>query len=465
MNDLLCRYILNLNKIVDEFFKHSNIKQAMTKFLKKKCWLVFFAFYFNLFQGLQGQVYHHITDAGAWCWFSDPRAIYLHGKETSVLTGWVKEDGSIEAARINLKTKEIQKQILFNQLEKDDHDNPAFLELADNGYIAFYAKHGRGDLYYHRNSEKEDQLFGEVTIFDPIGKEELEKFPRRQVTYANPVQLSNENNRIYCFGRWTGYKPNMMWSEDNGKTFTKSKVFIAEEGFRNANRPYVKYYSDGKSRIHFIFTDGHPRDEPINSVYYAYYEQGAFWRADGTKICNLQDIPFKPKEATVVYQATMETGRAWVHDIVADKKGHPTILYTRYPTEQEHIYSYAQFDGKQWHNHFICNSGSWFPQTKPGEEEKEPNYSAGLILHPLHLNTVYLSRKINGIFEIEKWVTKNHGQDWTSTTITANSKYDNVRPFIPRNMRRKDKTMLLWMVNEKYIHYTDYKTSINFIIE
>lgn len=98
-------------------------------------------------------------------------------------------------------------------------------------------------------------------------------------------------------------------------------------------------------------------------------------------------------------------------------------------------------------------------------KKKEPNYSAGLILHPLHLNTVYLSRKINGIFEIEKWVTKNHGQDWTSTTITANSKYDNVRPFIPRNMRRKDKTMLLWMVNEKYIHYTDYKTSINFIIE
>ena len=96
-----------------------NIKQAMTKVLKKKCWLVFFVFYFNLFQGLQGQVYHHITDAGAWCWFSDPRAIYLHGKETSVLTGWVKEDGSIEAARINLKTKEIQKQILFNKISQN----------------------------------------------------------------------------------------------------------------------------------------------------------------------------------------------------------------------------------------------------------------------------------------------------------------------------------------------------------
>lgn len=86
-----------------------------------------------------------------------------------------------------------------------------------------------------------------------------------------------------------------MWSEDNGKTFTKSKVFIAEEGFRNANRPYVKYYSDGKSRIHFIFTDGHPRDEPVNSVYYAYYEQGAFGELMGLKYVIFRTYHLNPK--------------------------------------------------------------------------------------------------------------------------------------------------------------------------
>lgn len=420
---------------------------------------------FGSFQRSNAQQITNIPDAGAWCWFSDPRAIYLHSKEKSVLTGWVKEDGSIEAALIDLKTSKVQKEILFSKLEKDDHDNPSFLELADKGYMAFYAKHGSGDLYYHRNAENNNDLFGKLTVFDPVGKAELAKFPRRQVTYANPVQLKNEHNRIYCFGRWTGYKPNMMWSVDNGLTFNQSKVFIAAEAFSINNRPYVKYYTDGKSRIHFIFTDGHPRDEPANSVYYAYYEKGAFWRADGTKICDLQNIPFKPKDATLVYQATKETGRAWVHDIVADRNGNPTILYTRYPTEQEHMYCYAQFDGKQWYNNFICNSGSWFPQTKPGEKEKEPHYSAGLILHPRHPELVYLSRKINGVFEIEKWVTKNRGKDWSSSAVTSGSKYDNVRPFIPRNMRRKDKTIILWMENERYVHYTDYKTSINFIIE
>ena len=38
------------------------------------------------------------------------------------------------------------------------------------------------------------------------------------------VQLTEENNRIYCFGRWTGFKPNMTWSDDQGKTFSKKTI-------------------------------------------------------------------------------------------------------------------------------------------------------------------------------------------------------------------------------------------------
>lgn len=53
MNDLLCRYILNLNKIVDEFFKHSNIKQAMTKFLKKML-VSFLCFLLQFIPGIAG---------------------------------------------------------------------------------------------------------------------------------------------------------------------------------------------------------------------------------------------------------------------------------------------------------------------------------------------------------------------------------------------------------------------------
>ncbi len=406
-----------------------------------------------------------LNNDGAWCWFSDPRAIYVQGEKNSVLTGWVKSDGSIESSKLDLETGAIKSEILYDQLEYDDHDHPAFMQLKDKSLMVFYAKHCGLNMYWHKSDENSDKIFGDITTFDPINKKELEKYPHRQVTYANPYQLKKEDNRIYVLGRWTGFKPNIMWSDDNGETFTQSKVFIAEQGFRHNNRPYVKYFSDGKSRIHIIMTDGHPRQEKTNSVYYAYYEDEAFWKLDGTKICNLDEIPFKPTDATVVYKATEETGRAWVYDIVADKKGNPTILYARYPSEQEHLYYYAIFDGKEWHDHQICNSGRWFPQTPEGRREREPHYSGGLTVHPLKHNIVYLSKQVNGIFEIEKYVTQDNGETWETTAITKDSKFDNVRPYIPRNMKKKNKTVLLWMENEKYVHYTDYKSNIKYLIE
>ncbi len=406
-----------------------------------------------------------LNNDGAWCWFSDPRAIYIKGKTNTILSGWVKSDGSIEASILNTETGTVKTQVLYPNLEYDDHDNPAFLQLTDNSLIAFYAKHCALNMYYHKSTTNSDSIFGNVIPYDPISQSELEKYPLRQVTYTNPYQLKKENNRIYVFGRWTGYKPNIMWSDDNGNTFTKSKVFIAEDGFRKDNRPYVKYFSDGKSRIHIVFTDGHPRKEASNSVYYAYYENKAFWRLDGTKICNLDQIPFKPSDATIVYKATEQTGRAWIYDIIADKKGNPTILYARYPSEDQHLYHYAKYDGKQWHDHEICNSGRWFPQTPEGKTEPEPHYSGGMSLHPLKQNAVYVSKQVNGIFEIEKFVTTDYGKTWKIEPITEHSKYDNVRPVIPRNMTKKNKTVILWMENEKYIHYTNYKSSIKYTIE
>jgi hypothetical protein len=50
-------------------------------------------------------------------------------------------------------------------------------------------------------------------------------------------------------------------------------------------RPYIKYTSsynkDNKFlRIHMAFTDGHPRNELTNSIYYAYLENNHLYRGD-----------------------------------------------------------------------------------------------------------------------------------------------------------------------------------------
>jgi hypothetical protein len=399
-----------------------------------------------------------ISDDGAWCWFSDPRAIYVHGENKGVLTGWVTEDGSLEAALIN-KKGEIVKQYIANKLDKDDHANPSFVELKDNKYMVFYTKHFDEFIRYHVKSPNENSLFENSILFDPFDENELKKFPLKRTTYANPFYLKKEE-KLFCFGRWTGFKPNMMVSEDNGQTFSKSKVIITNYPFDPQNRPYAKYYSNGNSKIHIVFTDGHPRVEPLNSVYYACYHDGAFWRIDDTKICDVGSLPFTPKDASLIYKADSINGKSWVFDVATDENDFPVVLYAKYPDDMNHKYFHAKYNGEKWVETKICNSGNWFPQTPEGEIEREPNYSGGMTINLLNTQEIYVSEKVNGVFEIVQYNLSKDGKVSKRVPITQNSKLDNVRPFFPRNMRPDDKPVLLWMKNERYIHYTNYKSSI-----
>lgn len=403
----------------------------------------------------------YLTKDGAWCWFSDPRAIAV---DENIIAGWVKSDGTIEAAKLNTSNNSIQISELYYKLEADDHNNPAFAITEHGQILVMYTRHSRKDLFINTLADLEiDFEFTGAQLIHPFSDEELEKFPRQTMTYANPIRLEEENNRIYCFGRWTGFKPNMMWSDDAGTSWSKSKVFITNYPFDSNNRPYVKYFSDGKSKIHIVFTDGHPRDEPTNSVYYAYYENGAFYKASGDRICTMENIPFEPKNASIVYTSNPSGGRAWIADIGQDE-GNPVILYTKSPAETNHEYWYARYTGNGWKDKKLCDSGKWFPQTPEGQKEREPHYFGGVSLHPDNAGVVYLSRQINDVFEIERWETEDMGDSWNTTAITANSFNDNVRPYIPRGLPAGANEVVLWMENQKYIHYTTYRTSIKYFV-
>ncbi|MCE7060668.1 BNR-4 repeat-containing protein [Dyadobacter sp. CY343] len=421
--------------------------------------IFFLSSFFNAF----AQERAVLTTDGAWCWFSDPRAIYT--KNGNIVTGWVTKSGDIVAASLNVKTADIQQKTLYSKLEIDDHDNPAFLELPDQQILTQYtwhggSKNGMGVVQHTTSAPGDISSFSEPLVFKPQTPELLEKFKRETYTYANPFILSSEGNKVYSFGRWVGFKPNVITSIDNGKTWSDPKVVITSKELNTNNRPYLKYFSDGKSKIHLIFTDGHPNAEPLNSVYYCYYENGAFWRADGSKIAEMSQLPFHPSDASVVYKATPETGKAWIFDIVINKKGQPVVAYTRYPTNEKHQYYYAVFDGKKWNNHHIIDSGKWFPQTPEGKKEREENYSGGLTIDPLNPSIIYFSHEIDNVFEISKGETGDSGKTWKITPVTRNSTLDNVRPVIPRYKKKSDKNVLLWMQNKKYVHYTDFDTSI-----
>ena len=73
--------------------------------------------------------------------------------------------------------------------------------------------------------------------------------------------------------------------------------------------------------------------------------------------------------------------------------------------------------------------------------------------------TLFTSRRIDGVFEIERWHSPDVGTTWTSQPLTSHSHCDNVRPCAVRGAAAGG-PVVLWMSNERYVHYTDFRTTL-----
>jgi hypothetical protein len=401
-------------------------------------------------------IFQTLTTDGAWCWFSDPRAIYYEGKHKRTYAGWIDSNGSVFIGYYDHGSREIKSQVLETKYQKDDHDNPALLFRPDGRLMVFFTKHGGTNptlLYVMKEPEN-------ITGWD---RQELflndtktyKKFTPTN-TYVNPVMLSGENNRIYIFWRGMDNKPNYSFSDDLGKTWSKGRIFVLPERIYYMRRPYMKVDSDGRNTIMFAFTDGHPNNEKENSIYCMYYRKGGLFNVKGEKIGELGDVPVEPRQASVVYDATITKQKAWIWDVAIDSKGNPVLVYVKFPDNLNHVYCYARWNGKEWITSDLINTGKWFPDDK---KEREPNYSGGLVLDHEDPGIVYLSARRDPKFEIEKWITTD-GLKWKVEPITKGSEKDNVRPFAVRNASGKNPLQVLWMENTFYVHYTDYLSAI-----
>ncbi len=409
---------------------------------------------------ISGESYRSLTADGAWCWFSDPRAIYYEGEHQRTYATWVDSYGDIVVGYYDHQSGAIQSHVVHDGFEVDDHANPSIL-IDKHGYLMlFYARHAEEEGIRMSKSLGPEEIgaWEEARIVGKNGPEIHNRFGERY-TYANVVYLAKED-RIYLFWRGPDGKPTFSYSEDGGAHFTPGQTFILPERLYKFRRPYVKVASNGQDKIGFTFTDGHPRRERTNSLYFMYLKGGFFYRADGSRIKALNQSPVIPQEADLVYQADTTLGKAWVWDVAFDQSENPVIAYVRFPDDSNHVYRYGRWDGEQWQSHDLVNAGAWFPQTPEGQVEREPNYSGGLSLDHEDPNTVYLSAKRDSVFEIEAWTTDDGGQSWSQRAITSGSSKDNVRPFAVRNAPKDNPLQLLWMSNSVYEHYTQYLTSI-----
>ncbi len=418
---------------------------------KQLIWLVLLFFSVTRIFAQRGADYITMGN-GAWCWFSDPRAVF--DENTGLLFfGLTSSEGDIVVATYDYQSGKIDSTVIARHFQRDDHTAPSLLFLPDGRLMVFFTHHNGG--FYYTTSLKP----GDISTFDPVKTVDVGKM----MCYTNPVMLSEEHNRLYLFFRG-GYnwKPSYIYSDDLGHSWSKPITLVAKPGASGSNRPYTKVATDGKGSIYFAFTDGHPRNEICNSIYYLKYEHGRFYDAAGKEIGDTAHLPIDQNTVPKVYDAVKTRIRAWIWDIAIDQQGHPTLVYATFPEDSKHYYNYAYWDGNQWNNYVLGRAGSWFPRYKKKKEdnEPEPHYSGGIYLDHKNPQVVYLSRPHNDIFEIEQWKTGDHGKTWGHTMVTQNSERDNVRPFVLRDYKDGRLPSMLWMNLKHYSHYTDFVSVI-----
>ncbi len=380
---------------------------------------------------------------GAWCWFADPRALHVNGSFRRTYVGWLDRQGGVRVRSHDHDTGAAASALLHAHLQVDDHANPALLFRPDRHLLVFYSAHNGHRMLYRRSARPED-----VTDWGPEQTIPTNTPGTQGYTYPNPVQLGAEADRIYLFWRGGDWNPAFATHDAGPAAWSPARNFIRAPG----QRPYVKVVSDGHATIHFAFTDGHPRNV-LTGIFHAFYRDGAFYRSDGTAIADLARLPFTPAQATHVYDPHASGVRAWVHDVALDATGAPLIVYADLHSAQDHRYVYARWNGDHWVRHPVVRAGG----TIAGDG-REGYYSGGITFDHENPATVWLSREISGVHEVERWQTPDGGATWSHEAITSHSPVPNVRPIATRGPHG-GALDLVWM-RGSYPNYTHYQTSI-----
>jgi hypothetical protein len=398
--------------------------------------------------GLPGESYARLVRDGAWSWFSDPRAISVAGEHRRTYVAYVSSRGDISVTQYDHATGQITSKMVKEELQVDDNACPAILARPDHRLMLFYSGHrGRWLIYVLSASPEDVSSWGRPRA---VG-EHTSNFAG--YTYPGAALLAAEGDRRYVFWRGEDFLPAFSTSERGLEWSEPVTLLTGGHG-----EPYFKMADDGNATIHFAFTDGHPSHEPLNSVHYMCYRDGSFFRADGSLVGTLADLPLDLAHADLVYDAGATGARAWLWDVAADSLGHPVIAYAAFPGEGDHRYRYARWDGATWLDSEMAPGGSWFPSVEVDRGHFDPYYSGGMALDHNDPSVVYLSRPVDDVFEIERWTTSDGGRSWSAKAVTSGSEHNNVRPVVPRD-HLPDGPELVWM-NGPYVDYEDFSTCL-----
>jgi hypothetical protein len=376
--------------------------------------------------------------AGAWSYFGDPRAISHDG---DTFTGWISTSGNVWVARLSAAGK-LRKKLIYRGLGRDDHNNPSLAFRPDGHIVVFFSPHSGRHLPVGQKSEMRYRISLKPFAIDDWGPVHLvgTNVPGG-LGYTYPNALP-QRGKLWLFWRGGGWNPTFSYTSDY-KTWAPAREFVH---FGHGQRPYAKYAGDGKTRIHGIFTNGHPTSFK-NSLFYMRYENSGIFTAAGHKLGTLRSVPLQVTSLDPIYRYSDAGGRAWGHDIALEN-GHPRVVYTRRIANRDTFW-FAYFNGTKWISRRIVDAGAGRNSFRSGGasfDHEDPRI-------------IYLSRTIGPWNQIEAWVTLDHGRTWQTRQLTTATDGYAIRPVAPRGLTGRQR--VLYVHGDERTHgYHDFTTRI-----
>lgn len=414
---------------------------------------------------------YEVSPEGAWCWFADPRAIHYENPQGTINASWlayIDVHGNVKATQYDFLKDTRDEVLVRSNFQPDDHNNPTFLVLPDERVLIIYSRHTDEPAFYYRVSKRP----GDIT---DLG-EEKRIVTANNTTYPSPFILSDDPEHIYLCWRGIGWHPTiarltMPDAEDNVTVDWGPFQMVQSTGAR----PYAKYYSNGKDKIYFTYTTGHPDNEMPNWLYCNVININAKER-DGKVTVNptLEDITgktlstvadgkfqvSKTEEYLSEYPMTVVDAtpgiRDWVWQIALDEKGNPVIPMVKInEAKDSHLYNLARWDGEKWNVTYLADGGRWFHKS----DNTERCYSGGEAVDPQNTNILYLSLPTDGehgkVYEIWKYTVDEGGNIVAKEAVTHDSEKNNVRPYVLNN--HGDSPITLGWMNGDYYYWITKK--------
>ena len=182
------------------------------------------------------------------------------------------------------------------------------------------------------------------------------------------------------------------------------------------------------------------------------YKRQRFYRANGTRVAHIRDLPLRLSRLDRVYRFNAARGRAWPHDIALDRHGRPVVLYTGRVGGPggDDTFLQARWTGRGWRHDKIAAAG----------RGTVTFHSGGGSFDHADPTRVVLSRRVGKWFRVELWRTPNQGRDWLAPVpISTPARAHSFRPVIPRG--RTDGThLVVAYVQGKARSFRSFQTDI-----